>query len=78
MAGATGENAESPTISSRQQAIRKPPRNRLSCQVTLLDGTVLTTDQLQVSISFFNGFLTPFQPGLGPFFKQCLTCEFSF
>lgn len=57
MAGASGENAESPTISPRQQANRKPARNRLSCQVTLLDGTVLTTDHLQVSISFFNGLL---------------------
>lgn len=53
MAGATGENAESPTASPRQQANRKPSRNRLSIQVTLLDGTVLTTDQLQVSS--FNG-----------------------
>lgn len=66
MAGATGENAESPTVSPRQQASRKPPRNRLSCQVTLLDGTVLTTDQLQVSC--FNGFPTSFQNGLGSFF----------
>ena len=49
MAGASGENAESPTISPRQQANRKPSRNRLSCQVTLLDGTVLNTDHLQVS-----------------------------
>lgn len=49
MAGASGENAESPTISPRQQANRKPSRNRLSCQVTLLDGTVLTTDHLQKS-----------------------------
>ncbi|XP_068748062.1 band 4.1-like protein 2 isoform X2 [Montipora capricornis] len=47
MAGATGENAQSPAISPRQETNRKPPRNRLSCQVTLLDGTVLTTDQLQ-------------------------------
>lgn len=47
MPGATGENAESPTLSPTQQPNRKPPRNRLSCQVTLLDGTVLTTDQLQ-------------------------------
>lgn len=53
MAGATGENAESSAGSPRQQQNRKPSRNRLSCQVTLLDGTVLTTDQLQVS--FFNG-----------------------
>ena len=53
MAGATGENAESPAASPRQQANTKPSRNRLSCQVTLLDGTVLTTDQLQVSLSFF-------------------------
>lgn len=54
MAGATGETAESPAASPRQQANRKPSRNRLSCQVTLLDGTVLTTDQLQVSF-FING-----------------------
>ncbi|XP_078361978.1 uncharacterized protein LOC144646306 isoform X2 [Oculina patagonica] len=47
MAGATGETAESPAASPRQQANRKPSRNRLSCQITLLDGTVLTTDQLQ-------------------------------
>ncbi|KAJ7391164.1 hypothetical protein OS493_020195 [Desmophyllum pertusum] len=49
MAGATGENAESSAGSPRQQQNRKPSRNRLSCQVTLLDGTVLTTDQLQKS-----------------------------
>lgn len=49
MPGVTEENAESPTTSPRQQLNRKPPRNRLSCQVTLLDGTVLTTDQLQKS-----------------------------
>lgn len=40
---------ESPATSPRQQANRKPSRNRLSCQVTLLDGTVLTTDHLQKS-----------------------------
>ena len=56
MAGATGENVQSPAISPRQETNRKPPRNRLSCQVTLLDGTVLTTDQLQVSLCLFNGF----------------------
>lgn len=49
MAGATGETTDSSGASPRQQASRKPPKNRLSCQVTLLDGTVLTTDHLQVS-----------------------------
>ncbi|KAM7443384.1 hypothetical protein ABFA07_007845 [Porites harrisoni] len=47
MAGATGENTDSSAASPRQQASRKPPKNRLSCQVTLLDGTVLNTDHLQ-------------------------------
>ncbi|XP_029194495.2 protein 4.1-like isoform X1 [Acropora millepora] len=47
MAGTTGENTESPSMSPRNEPTRKPPRNRISCQVTLLDGTILTTDQLQ-------------------------------
>ena len=50
MAGTTGENTESPSMSPRNEPARKPPRNRLSCQVTLLDGTILTTDQLQVRV----------------------------
>ena len=76
MPGVTGENPESPTTSPRQQPNRKPPRNRLSCQVTLLDGTVLTTDQLQVG--FFNGFSAQFQASLLSFFEKYLSCEFSF
>ena len=50
MPGTTAEYAESPPVSPPQQANRKPSRNRLACQITLLDGTVLTTDQMQVSL----------------------------
>lgn len=76
MAGATGENTDSSAASARQQASRKPPKNRLSCQVTLLDGTVLNTDHLQVSV--LNEFFAQIKFGLSYFFNisslQGLSC----
>ena len=76
MAGATGENTDSSAASPRQQASRKPPKNRLSCQVTLLDGTVLNTDHLQVSV--LNEFFAQIKFGLSYFFNisslQGLSC----
>lgn len=76
MAGATGENTDSSAASPRQQASRKPPKNRLSCQVTLLDGTFLNTDHLQVSV--LNEFFAQIQFGLSYFFNisslQGLSC----
>lgn len=76
MAGATGENTDSSAASPRQQASRKPPKNRLWCQVTLLDGTVLNTDHLQVSV--LNEFFAQIKFGLSYFFNisslQGLSC----
>ena len=76
MAGATGENTDSSAASPRQQASRKPPKNRLSCQVTLLDGTVLNTDHLQVSV--LNELFAQIKFGLSYFFNisslQGLSC----
>ena len=68
MAGATGENTDSSAASPRQQTSRKPPKNRLSCQVTLLDGTVLNTDHLQVSV--LNEFFAHIKFGLSYFFNM--------